>query len=128
MDPVRPQIREQLIRDCASLDWPTDPHQTPSGGGRALTPDRSEIPATGLCSKGIDTRGPVTEARISQGSEGRVHFCDFVSRIKHLRHMCRVCPSEAQNGLSSFDCRSNGCSTLISDSNVEYRHPIPVAV
>jgi len=70
MDPVRPQIREQLIRDCASLDWSTDPHQTPSGGSRALTPDRSETPATGLCSKGIDTRGPVTEARISQTSTG----------------------------------------------------------
>jgi len=71
MDPVRPQIREQLIRDCASLDWSTDPHQTPSGGSRALTPDRSEIPATGLCSKGIDTRGPVTEARNSHTGEGR---------------------------------------------------------
>ena len=66
--------------------------------------------------------------RISQGSEGRVHFCGFVSRIKHLRHMRRACPSEAQNRLSSFDCRSNGCSTLISDSNVEYRHAIPVEV
>jgi hypothetical protein len=70
MDPVRPQIREQLIRDCASLDWSTDPHQTPSGGSRPLTPDRSETPATGLCSKGIDTRGPVTEARNSHTGEG----------------------------------------------------------
>ena len=70
MDPVRPQIREQLIRDCASLDWSADPHQTPSGGGRAPTPDRSETPATGLCSKGIDTRGPVTEARNSHTGEG----------------------------------------------------------
>jgi hypothetical protein len=69
MDPVRPQIREQLIRDCASLDWSTDPHQTPSGGSRALTPDRSETPATGLCSKGIDTRGPVTEARNSHTAD-----------------------------------------------------------
>src|SRR5678816_2465001 len=43
MDPVRPQIREQLIRDCASLDWSADPHQTPSGGGRAPTPDRSKL-------------------------------------------------------------------------------------
>ena len=69
-----------------------------------------------------------TLTRFSQGSEGRVHFCDFVSRIKHLRHMRRVCPSEAHNRLSSFDCRSNGCSTLISDSNAEYRHAIPVEV
>src|SRR3954471_17625798 len=72
--------------------------------------------------------GGAALARISQGSEGRVHFCDFVSRIKHLWHMRRVCPSEAQNRLSSFDCRSNGCSTLISDSNVEYRRAIPVEV
>ena len=61
MDPVRPQMREQLTRDCASLDWSTDPHQTPSGGSRALTPDRSKTPATGLYSNGIDTREPVTE-------------------------------------------------------------------
>jgi len=33
-------------------------------GGRVLTPDRSETPATGLCSIGIDTRGPVTEAAL----------------------------------------------------------------
>ena len=38
---------EQLEDDCASLDWPTDPHQTPSGGGPAPTPDRSKTPATG---------------------------------------------------------------------------------
>jgi hypothetical protein len=66
MDPVRPQMREQLIRDCASLDWSTDPHQTPSGGSRALTPDRSKTPATGAL-EGIDTRGPVTEAHLIRG-------------------------------------------------------------
>ena len=29
-------------------------------------------------------------ARISQGLKSRVHLYDFVSRIKHLRHMRRV--------------------------------------
>jgi Transposase IS116/IS110/IS902 family len=38
-------------KDCASLDWPADPHQTPSGGSPTLTPDRSKTPAAG-CSKG----------------------------------------------------------------------------
>jgi hypothetical protein len=61
MDPVRPQMREQLTRDCASLDWSADPHQTPSGGGFAPTPDRSKNLATGCAQKGIDTRGSVTE-------------------------------------------------------------------
>ena len=53
-------------RDCAFLDWPADPHQTPSGGSSALTPDRSKTPATGSRSKGIDTRWPVTEAALLQ--------------------------------------------------------------
>src|SRR5215469_10834847 len=50
--------------DCAPQDWPTDPHQTPSGGSSALTPDRSKNRRRGLCSKGIDTGGPVTEAAL----------------------------------------------------------------
>jgi hypothetical protein len=29
------------------LDWPADPHQTPSGGGHAPTPDRRATPARG---------------------------------------------------------------------------------
>jgi hypothetical protein len=87
MDPVRPQMREQLTRDCASLDWSADPHQTPSGGSHALTPDRSKTPATGLYSKGIDTRGPVTEARISQTSAaaGRSPFLLCQYRLGRLR-------------------------------------------
>ena len=41
------------------LDWPTDPHQTPSGGGLAPTPDRSKTPATGSRSKGLTQEGPL---------------------------------------------------------------------
>jgi hypothetical protein len=40
-------------KNCAFLDWPADPHQTPSGGSSSLTPDRSKTPATGSRSKGI---------------------------------------------------------------------------
>ncbi len=86
MDPVRPQMREQLTRDCASLDWLTDPHQTPSGGSRALTPDRSKTPATGLYSKGIDTRWPVTEASLVEtcklnGVNPHAYFTDLLTRL-----------------------------------------------
>ena len=38
-------------RPTAHLDWPAAPHQTPSGGGHAPTPDRSETPATGSALK-----------------------------------------------------------------------------
>jgi hypothetical protein len=64
MDQVRPLMREQRSHDCASLDWPTGPHPTPSGSGLAPTADRSKTPAAGSRSRGIDSTGPVTEARI----------------------------------------------------------------
>ena len=54
-------ISAAASRHCAFLDWPTDPHPTPSGGGRAPTPDRSKTPATGSWLRGIDQQGPVTE-------------------------------------------------------------------
>ena len=38
-------MREQRSHDCASLDWPTGPHPTPSGSGLAPTADRSKTPA-----------------------------------------------------------------------------------
>ena len=55
-------MREQRSHDCASLDWPTGPHPTPSGSGLAPTADRSKTPAAGSRSRGIDSTGPVTEA------------------------------------------------------------------
>ena len=61
MDQVRPLMREQRSHDCASLDWPTGPHPTPSGSGLAPTADRSKTPAAGSRSRGIDSTGPVTE-------------------------------------------------------------------
>jgi transposase len=52
MDQARPQHPQRHPKDDrASLDWPADPHQTPSGGGPAPTPDRSETLAAGSCSK-----------------------------------------------------------------------------
>src|SRR5215212_5401705 len=68
MDQVRPLMREQRSHDCASLDWPTGPHPTPSGSGPAPTADRSKTPAAGSRSRGIDSKGPVTEARISHAA------------------------------------------------------------
>src|SRR3954465_9780980 len=61
MDQVRPLMREQRSHDCASLDWPTGPHPTPSGSGLAPTADRSKTLAAGSRSRGIDSTGPVTE-------------------------------------------------------------------
>src|SRR3712207_8860742 len=45
------------------------PHLTPSGGGSAPTPDRSETSATGSALKGVDHRGPVTEGEGGAGQE-----------------------------------------------------------
>src|SRR3954471_22946844 len=64
MDQVRPLMREQRSHDCASLDWPTGPHPTPSRSALAPTADRSKTPAAGSRSRGIDSTGPVTEALI----------------------------------------------------------------
>src|SRR3954452_15076485 len=40
------------------------PHLTPSGGGHAPTPDRSESSAAGSALKRVDNRGPVTEEAV----------------------------------------------------------------
>ena len=53
--------RSSVLYDCASLDWSTGPHPTPSGSGRTPTADRSKTPAAGSRSRGIDTTTPVTE-------------------------------------------------------------------
>jgi hypothetical protein len=46
---------------------------------------------------------------------------DSVSRIKHLRHVRRDCPDNAQNRLFPSDYTSDAYSALISDSNPGYR-------
>jgi hypothetical protein len=52
--------------DCAFLDWPADPHQTPSGGSPALTPDRSKTPAAGYARKGLTHMGPLQKRHSRQ--------------------------------------------------------------
>src|SRR5215469_11981972 len=45
------QVRSQTCRmaqTTRTLDWPTYPLQTPSGGGLAPTPNRSTTPAEGV--------------------------------------------------------------------------------
>ena len=62
MDPVRPQIREQPARDCASLDWPANPYQTLiKQRPTAPTADRSKTPAiwTELRKEGLTPGGPL---------------------------------------------------------------------
>jgi hypothetical protein len=43
------------------VDWPADPHQTPSGGGHRADPGQKRDPARRLRKKGIDQSTPVTE-------------------------------------------------------------------
>ena len=77
MDQVRPLMREQRSHDCASLDWPTGPHPTPSGSGLAPTADRSKTPAAGSRSRGIDSTGPVTEDQpLGIGVDGKARDRD----------------------------------------------------
>jgi hypothetical protein len=43
MDQVRPQERTRHFGiDRALLDWPADPHQTPSGGGQSADPEQKQ--------------------------------------------------------------------------------------
>ncbi|MBU6406903.1 MAG: hypothetical protein KGS44_07185, partial [Alphaproteobacteria bacterium] len=59
---IRPKIREQRFGDCASLDWPVDPHQIPSCSGHAPTADRSKTSAGRIrveANKGLTTQGPL---------------------------------------------------------------------
>jgi len=57
-----------VASDHAHVDWPTYPLQTPSGGGRAPTPDRSETPAKGFLAsgqEGLTNQGPLQKSAIS---------------------------------------------------------------
>src|SRR5215218_6638458 len=66
MDQVRPQNPKRRRTDdrAPEMGRPA-PHQTPSGGGPAPTPDRSETPAAGSALIGIDNQRPVTEGILS---------------------------------------------------------------
>ena len=60
--PGRKTLSETAKVEHAPLDWPADPHPTPSGGGRAPTPDRREIPAAGSAQKGLTPKGPLQKS------------------------------------------------------------------
>ena len=62
MDQVRPQNPKRRRTDdrAPEMGRPA-PHQTPSGGGPAPTPDRSKTPAAGSALIGVDNQRPVTE-------------------------------------------------------------------
>src|SRR5215211_6369704 len=63
MDQARPQaVRRRREDDRAFEIGRPAPHRTPSGGGHAPTPDRSQWPAAGSALEGVDSRRPVTEA------------------------------------------------------------------
>src|SRR5260370_36302110 len=64
MDQVRPQPI-QWPCDHANVDWSAYPLQTPSGGGRAPTPYRSETRRTARRNKGLTFRGPLQKDGLS---------------------------------------------------------------
>src|SRR5258706_195327 len=67
MDQVRPHCAA-WHQTTLTVDWPTYPLQTPSGGGLAPTPDRSKTPAKGFLAsgeEGLTNQGPLQKARIA---------------------------------------------------------------
>ena len=65
MDQVRPHCAA-WHQTTLTVDWPTYPLQTPSGGGLAPTPDRSKTPAKGFLAsgeEGLTNQGPLQKAR-----------------------------------------------------------------
>jgi hypothetical protein len=58
----------RMAQTTRTLDWPTYPLQTPSGGGLAPTPNRSTTRRNGRLASGemtLDNSRPVTEAHVS---------------------------------------------------------------
>jgi hypothetical protein len=92
MDQVRPPSGSWQ-QTTPTVDWPTYPLQTPSGGGPAPTPDRSRTPAkrTLASGTGIDKPRPVTEARMKRphlgvrnpGPDSPQSRCGDVSTFNH---------------------------------------------
>src|SRR5260370_25919148 len=65
MDQVRPHCAA-WHQTTLTVDWPTYPLQTPSGGGLAPTPDRSKTPAKGFLAsgeEGLTNQGPLQKTR-----------------------------------------------------------------
>src|SRR5258706_4546031 len=65
MDQVRPHCAA-WHQTTLTVDWPTYPLQTPSGGGLAPTPDRSKTPAKGFLAsgeEGLTNQGPLQKRR-----------------------------------------------------------------
>src|SRR5882724_3992341 len=61
----------------AHVDWSAYPLRTPSGGGRAPTPDRSEYPAKGDNAKeGLTNRGP-----LQKGGQRRVQCISTIAGL-----------------------------------------------
>jgi hypothetical protein len=63
MDQVRPQSGSWQ-QTTLTLDWPTCPFRTPSGGGRRADPGQKQAPGERMSQveRGIDKQRPVTEA------------------------------------------------------------------
>src|SRR2546428_2821953 len=67
MDQVRPHCAT-WHQTTPTVDWPTYPLQTPSGGGLAPTPDRSKTPAKGFLAsgeEGLTNQGPLQKGAMS---------------------------------------------------------------
>jgi hypothetical protein len=91
MDQVRPPSGS-WHQTTQTVDWPTYPLQTPSGGGRLRRPRTEARPRrkdARKWRKGIDKPSPVTEARMPRGevssTERRLATCGVTSS-RHVSH------------------------------------------
>ena len=76
MDQARPQNPKRRRKDdrAPEIGRPA-PHLTPSGGGPAPTPDRSETPAAGSALKGLTTEGPLQKGLSLRRSRQKTGSC-----------------------------------------------------
>src|SRR5258706_2096599 len=82
MDQVRPHCAA-WHQTTLTVDWPTYPLQTPSGGGLAPTPDRSKTPAKGFLAsgeEGLTNQGPLQKGAIAEGvlRRGSADYAEFI--------------------------------------------------
>src|SRR5216684_4284222 len=98
MDQVRP-LPTRSLREHANVDWSTYPLPTPSGGGPAPTPYRSETPAIGHRKKGLTNRGPLQKGGQSEAcppcNPANEFCCLWWARRK------RLCPPYGLDPVSS---------------------------
>src|SRR5258708_27461645 len=86
MDQVRPHCAA-WHQTTLTVDWPTYPLQTPSGGGLAPTPDRSKTPAKGFLASGEE--GLTNQGPLQKGAISVAHCAAFAPVPRNALHSLR---------------------------------------